>query len=486
MNLINKYKKLSAPLKASLWFLICSFLQKGITTITTPIFTRLFTTEQFGTYSVYQSWLGIISAIITLNLSAELYVQGLVKNEEDGNRYTSSMLGLASLTALIFFVIYLCFNSFFHSLLDLSFTLMVCMFVCILMSTTFQFWANRQRVYYKYKKLVCVTLIKTLCIPTLGILAVINSPASFKVEARVLATAFINVIFVIWIYISIFKKGKQFYNKKYWKHALALSIPLIPHYLSLIILNQSDRIMIKQIIGAGAAGIYSLAASLAFVMNILNSAISGTLNPWLYSNIKKGNLKDIAKISYWVLLILAVANLMIIIVAPEMIAIMAPPEYRSAIWVIPPIAASVFFTFMYNLFATFEYYHEKTGYVAAGSFVGAALNVALNFIFLNLFKTYENGFIAAGYTTLVCYICYALGHYFFMLRVNKAYLGGAKVYNPKIILLISSVFLALSALVTLLYPFPVIRWGLLALIGIVAFVMKKHLIAIFKKMKQKN
>ena len=38
---LAKYTALPIQVRASLWFLICSFLQKGISMITTPIFTRI-------------------------------------------------------------------------------------------------------------------------------------------------------------------------------------------------------------------------------------------------------------------------------------------------------------------------------------------------------------------------------------------------------------------------------------------------------------
>ncbi len=46
MNITSKYRSLSVQAKAALWFTICSFLQKGISFITVPIFTRLMSTEE--------------------------------------------------------------------------------------------------------------------------------------------------------------------------------------------------------------------------------------------------------------------------------------------------------------------------------------------------------------------------------------------------------------------------------------------------------
>lgn len=47
---IEKYCSLPTLTKASLWFLVCSFIQKGISVISTPIFTRLLTPEEYGLF----------------------------------------------------------------------------------------------------------------------------------------------------------------------------------------------------------------------------------------------------------------------------------------------------------------------------------------------------------------------------------------------------------------------------------------------------
>lgn len=67
---LQQYRNLPVQMKASLWFLICSFMQKGIATITTPIFTRILTTAEYGQYSVFNSWMQIITPIVCLNLYA--------------------------------------------------------------------------------------------------------------------------------------------------------------------------------------------------------------------------------------------------------------------------------------------------------------------------------------------------------------------------------------------------------------------------------
>lgn len=475
-NNFKKYNGLSKPLKASFWFLITGFLQKGISVITTPIFTRLLSTSEYGQFSIYNSWAGIITIFATLNLSAGVFMRGLIKFEDDRDTFTSSIQGLTTTTVLICSLIYILFYEFWSSIFDLPFILMVSMFINLLVTPAFQFWSSRQRVDFKYKKLVALTLFNTIATSVIGVIAVRNSV--YKVEARVVSSVVINIVSFGFLYLKQAKAGGTFYNKKYWRYALAFNLPLIPHYLSQVVLSQADRIMINSMCGPSEAGIYSVAYALSMIMLIVNTSVINTLNPWMYKKIEKKKYKEISRVSYIVLGIIATANLILIVIAPEAISVMAPKDYYEAIWIIPPVAASVFFMFMYSLFANFEFYYEKTKFIMLASIIGAILNIVLNYIFIDKF-----GFIAAGYTTLCCYIIYAFLHYYFMRKINKEYMNETKVYNEKIILCISLGFLALGTVFTMLYTNTILRYiALIVILIIISFNISK-ISEILKKIK---
>ena len=82
MNITSKYRSLSIQARAALWFTICSFLQKGISFITVPIFTRLMSTEEYGTYTVYLSWLQILTILTSLYLFNGVYDNAMAKYEK--------------------------------------------------------------------------------------------------------------------------------------------------------------------------------------------------------------------------------------------------------------------------------------------------------------------------------------------------------------------------------------------------------------------
>lgn len=478
-KLLAKYKSLSAPVKASLWFLICGVIQKALSMITTPIFTRLLTTAEYGEYTVFSSWHNILAVFITLNLTAGVFTQGLVKFSDDREKFASSMYGLSFLLSIIWFIIYICGYKLWNSLLDLSTTVMICMLVITCTSAFFGFWSAKQRVDYKYRALVFLTLTLAVIRPIVEFIAIKLFPDT-KTTARIVGATIIDVLAFSWMFFLQLHKNKTLYSPKYWKHALKFNLPLIPHYLSQTVLASSDRIMIKNYCGEGNAGIYSLAYSLAMILLIVNNAISNTLSPWIYKKIKEKRYGDITNPAYMLLIFVAIVCLLLISFAPEAVAFFAPKSYGAAIWAVPPVAMSVYFIFMYDLIAKFAFYAEKTGYIMIASVICAAANIGLNAVFIPKF-----GFIAAAYTTITCYIFYDIFHYILMRIIQKKYMENVKVYNPLIIIGISLVFVAIGFSVMALYKYTVIRYIILV-VGLVAIIlMHQKIIGLYKTITSK-
>ena len=475
---IIKYKKLPVQIKASFWFLISSFLQKGITSITTPVFTRLLSTVEYGRFNVFNSWMGIITIFVTLNLSAGVYAQGLVKFEKERDRFSSVLQGLTFTLVAVWTIVYLLTRSFWNSLFSLTTVQMLAMLLMMWTSAVFNFWATEQRVRLSYIKLVVITIIVSIAKPVIGILFVVY--AEDKVTARILGLALVEIIGYFGLFVSQMRRGKKFFSFHFWMYAIKFSLPLIPHYLSQTVLSSADRIMIKNMVGEAEAGIYSLAYSVSMVMTLLNSALGYTISPWIYRKIRDKQSRDIEPIAYFSLVLIAVANVTLIAFAPEIIAIFAPRSYYKAIWVIPPVAMSVFFMFAYDLFAKFEFYYEKTQFIMFASITAAILNIILNYIFIEKY-----GYRAAGYTTLFCYIIYTIGHFAFMRRVNKTCMEEEQIYNVKVLLVIAVSFLACGFSFLPLYKYIVIRYVFAVCICVYAVLNRNRIIKYFKIIRNK-
>ena len=468
-RLVAKYKVLSLPAKASLWFMFCSIVNKGVSFITTPIFTRLMSQKEYGTIGLYNTWMGIITVFATLELATGVFNKAMIKYPNDRDGYTSSSLFLTTCTTVGALALYLLLCPFLNVVLDLTTIVVVMMFLDIFFTTAWSFFTIRNRFDFKYRTIVIVTILVNAIGSVLSVVLVMMYP-SYRVEAKVGGLLFVKALVYGYFYFKLLCKGNLFYKKEYWMYSIWYNIPLIPHYLSQQILNQSDRIMINNMCGRADAGLYTLAYQLAVVVQIATNAVHASFMPWCFQNIASGNIKLIGKRALQVELLIGIICTVFSLFAPEFIMLLGGKDYYNAIYVVPPVSMSVLFLTIYSFFGYIEFYFEKTKFVMIASCLVAFLNIILNWIFIRIY-----GFVVAGYTTLVCYIVYSYVHYNFMKRVCKENsidnpFPGVKMWIFGLIMAVISVY------ISLLYTMTVIRYcviTILFIIGSVYFIKNK-------------
>lgn len=475
-KLIAKYKSISPAIKASIWFIIANFLQKGIALITTPIFTRMLTTEEYGMYSLYQTWYQVIYIFATLNLASGVFNKGMLKFKSDRNGFTSSLQGLSSIVTAVCLIVYLPFMNFFNNLFGLPTVVVLFMMAEILVAPALSFWSLRQRFEYKYVFLIIVTLIMSVLSPTLSF-ALIKIRGDAGVS-RTVGVCLVTICFSLFFYIFNFIKGKKFFNKDYWLYGLKFNLPLIPHFLSTIVLSQADRIMIEKMYGKSYVAIYSVSYTLASIINLFVTGINYIFIPYTYQKVDEGDFESIRSKSKFLLVFIGVICLVPILVAPEIMAFIAPLEYAEGVWIIPPVSLSCYFIFLYTIFCNIEFAYESNFYTMVSSVIAALLNIALNFICMRWF-----GYMAAGFTTLACYIALSIFHYFAYLKVCKKQ-GIKQIYSIKFIVVFSIALIGVASLFALLYSNLRARIAILICIFCVAVYFRKRIIVYLKEFAQ--
>lgn len=479
--LMEKYKNLGKPVKASLWFLICNIIQAGLGVLSTPIFTRMLTTEEYGVVTTFNSWRSILMIFTSLNLSYGVFNNAMVKYEDSKTRdeYVSCMQGLYCLITLAFVLFYAVTYRWCNKVMGLSTEVVILLLIDLLCYPALLFWSGRQRYEYKYKWLVIITLLMSVANIAVGIIFVQVSEQ--KDVAKIASGVAVDVCVCGFFLVYQFLKGKKFCIPKFWKYALAFNIPLIPHYLSEIVLNQSDRIMISKYVDYSATANYSIAYSIVTLLQLLMSAINASFLPWAYSCIKTKKYKEIQRMGNVLMILIAGVIILLMLLAPELIFIFAGNKYAEAVYVIPPIAMSIFFMFLYDMFSTVEFYFGKNIGVMIASVCSAVLNLLLNWIFIPLF-----GYQAAGYTTLFCYFVYAAGHYFFYRSACKQYMDGEKAYDGKAMLAGTGIMMIVTLLVNMVYPYTLVRYAIVLLIFVVLVWKRKVIYDRLMTMKKKE
>lgn len=478
-NLWKKYSSMPAALRTSVWFTFCQFLQRGIAFITVPIFTRLLTTEQYGLCNIYFAWFDVFLLFTSLRIPDEGLNNGLIRFEEDKNGYTSSVMGLIMILTGVGACVYLIFHTWIDQVTGLTSFLMILMFIELLFNPPLMLWTNRERFEFRYRGPVTVTVISTTLNLTITIIAVLNT--SYKAEARIIGLMAVQTLFGIIFAFVILRKGKKFFSRKYWAFALKFNLPLIGFYVSQLILNQSDRIMINFFEGGAKAAVYSVAYSAATIMQIALSALNGAFNPWMYKKIKAGKEKEVGPGASMLALFVAGATFLVSILAPDLVKILATDDYMEAVWIIAPVSASVFFIFLYAVFANVEMYYGKNRGILGISLLCSMLNIVLNMIFIPIYD-----YFAAGWTTLVSYIVLTLLHYILMRRACRKNGLTGRIFQDKLLLAVSLGVVLLSFVSLLLYRSDFIRYGALLVAMTVLFIFRKKLAEVLRFIRSKG
>lgn len=161
-SVLSYYNKLALPAKASLWFMLMSVMQKGIQFLITPVYTRLLTTEEYGYYSIYVTWQSILMIIATLNLSAGVFYNGMMKFENDRKTFISSMQGLANVCTITVFVIIFAFIKPLSTFIGLDTIIIIGMFISFLLYPSFDYWSQYNRYIFNYRPLILWTVLFAL------------------------------------------------------------------------------------------------------------------------------------------------------------------------------------------------------------------------------------------------------------------------------------------------------------------------------------
>lgn len=450
MERLIKIKK-NKTIKAGIGYTVGNYLLKGINFLTVPIFTRIMSTADYGSYSIYMTYDAIITVFIAFALHSSLK-NAKYKYKSDFNKYLSSILVLPVISLVILLMILNVFPYVFVDVLGLNTFILNVLLCHSFANAIITIYNGKLSLDYQYKSFLGISFFNTIANIILSISLMFTLYVNNKCEGRIIGSALPMCIIAIYIYYRSFNVEKPRINLEYWKFGLGYSLPIIPHGISQIILSSFDRIMIKEMVGTAEAGIYSLGTNIEGLVKVTTTSLDTVWGPWFYEQMEKKDFSKIKQYStYYIYGIFAFLSCLMM-GAPEIVKIMGARSYQDAKYIVIPLLNCTFFTFLYTIPSTVEYYYQKTKMIAIGTMGAALINIILNYICIS-----RLGYQVAAYTTLVSYIAYFIFHYFMAKKIM-----GFQLFNTKAIVFFS----ILSCVINLLAVALIEHFGWRLLIGV--------------------
>lgn len=462
-------------LRAGLWYTLTNYFVKGAVYLTIPFFTALMTKSEIGKYMNITAWLQVLLPIMTIEFSSALTLARFdYKNEYDS--YISSTLTYGTTIAAVIGISFLVFHTFFEQLFNMDQYMLWIIVPYIALYPALQFFQSISMIRYEYKKIAAITLINFLVPLALSLLFTLTWKN--RLAGRIIGYFIPTIILCVGLYINFLKKSSAI-SIKYFQYAFKISFPIIWHTLAIHLLSLGDRIVITKTVGDEKNALYTIAYTVCGMISILWSSMNNAWSPWCTERMHQNDSDTVKKYSKPYILIYGMIMLLVMLIAPEVLLIMGSGKgYYEARFVIPPILTGFIAQFVYSLYVNVEFYHKMQTRISIGTLLAALINIILNIIFVP-----KLGYIAAGYTTLIGYLCLLIFHY---VSIRSSNLN--QWYDDRFNFSVVAAFLILLPFINYLYNQPIIRYCSLAiyivLIAVIAIVNRKKILSIWKSLRK--
>ena len=409
LKIINKLLN-SGLLKQSALYSIFNVLNAAIPFLLIPFLSRALTPQEYGIITLYTTAINFLMPFISLNLQGAITNKFYSQEPINISQYIGNSVFILFVTVLVGVLTVNLFSVSIETFIKfpanwLWSIVVVCGFQTLIQICLVN-WQVQGKIFYFGLFQLSLSLINFSL--TLYLIYYQN----LKWVGRIISHTLVSSLWGIFALGLLFlgKKVVFIFNKAYIKNAINFGVPLIPHSIGGFLIAMTDKVLIANMIGIEATGLYGVGFQVGSILSIVTSAFNLAYVPWLFSNLKDGNMQKKQKIVrftyiYFIYLILFVCIAIIILpfINSFFLGEKFIKSYSISVWILVGFA----FNGMYLMVTNYIFYVEKTQYLGITTLIVGIFN-----IFLCQFFIGKMGIIGAAISTAISYcICFGVTWY---------------------------------------------------------------------------
>ena len=385
--------------KNAIWIIACKLVQAVLNLVVTMISARYLGPAGYGIINYAASLVAFAVPIMQLGLNSIIVMEIVNNPETEGEALGTSML--------------LCFLSSFLSIAGVvAFTLIanrtetetikICFVYSLLLVfqsiEILQYWFQAKLLskYTSIFMLIAYTIVSAYKI----VLLITNQSIYWFALSQALDFLIIDICLVVTYKI----KGEYKLSVSLKRARLLLSkghYYIIPG-LMITIFAQTDRVMIKLMIGDEATGYYSAAVTCAGMLSFVFTAIIDSFRPVIFESKKKStndfekNVKHLYTIVIYLSLVFSLA---VTIFARVIVMILYGKDYMPAITALRIVVWYTTFSYLGSVRNIWILAENQQKFLWIINLMGAILNVILNFVLIPIIRI--NGAALASLITQI-------------------------------------------------------------------------------------
>jgi O-antigen/teichoic acid export membrane protein len=444
---LNPLKKLASQTAI---YGLSSIVGRLLNYLLVPLYTRVFTPEQYGVVTEMYAYVSFLIIILTYGMETAFF--RYTQNESDKEKVYSTTL-ISILSSSIFFIIII--NIFAESIAKLigyenksNYIIWFAWIIGLDAISAIPFAKLREQK--KAKKFAAYRLLNIFVNIFFNLFFILFLPKAYANsnslfhqlalsiynphmgEGYVFVSNLISSIFTLLLFLPSFIKINWTFDKLLWKKMIRYALPLLIAGLAGMTNETMDRILIKYLLPADISmiqlGIYGACYKVSILMTIFTQAFRFAAEPFFFAQEKEsgsGKLyADVMKYFTIVGMVIFLGIMLFIDIVQQFVG----EQYRVGIGVVPILLlANVFFGMFFNLSIWYKLSGE-TKYGAFLSIFGALLTIVLNIILIP-----KMGYMGAAWATFICYLSMLIASY--LIGQKKYYIPYQVWHIVRIILL---------------------------------------------------
>lgn len=212
------------------------------------------------------------------------------------------------------------------------------------------------------------------------------------------------------------------FSTELYRELLKFGLPYVPAGLAAMMIQVVDRPILRILTDDATVGIYQANYRLGIFMMLIVQMFDYAWRPFFFANANEPNAKKMFSriLTYFVLLMSAMFVLLTFFI-PDIVRInvfghfIIHPDYWTSLGIVPIVLLGYIFLGISNNMAAGIYIEKKTHYLPAITFVGAAVNIAGNFLLIPHIGVY-----GAAWATFLSYFGMAVMLYIMVQRIYPA------------------------------------------------------------------
>lgn len=361
-------------------------ISKIVPLIMVPIVTRLMpSSDYYGLSDLSNTVVQFASAIAVMGMYDAMYRMFFEKDDEEYKKSVcSTALVFALFTSLAVFVVLVILKEqiaqWFFS--DRKYAYIVYLSaMATLVGATNSIISAPTRMQNKRKIFLVTNTVSPILSYAISIPMILGGYYTIALPlAAVVSGATMELAF--WI------MNKEWFNLRRFdinllKPLLAIAIPLFPNFLIYWVFNSCDKVMITNMIGIGAAGIYSVGSKLGHASQLIYTAFAGGWQYFAFSTMKEDNqVKSNSMIFEYLGIISFIATAFVCALSYPMFKVLFTEQYLSGYIVAPYLFLAPLLQMLFQVACNQFIVVKKTWPNMFILSVGAIANIAINFFLI--------------------------------------------------------------------------------------------------------